>query len=1278
MLRVSPPFRLQTLGRLELTRDGALTGVRRRKELGLLAYLARRAPRPVDRDVAMTLFWGDRPEAKARTSLRQALFEIRTAVGDALVAEGAELRIDPARLTVDASEFEADLAAGRFRDATERWGGIFLAGLEDLGDDRWASWLEGERAALTHGMMAALDHLGTAAEAAGDWPAVVRHAERHLELAPENHAAEQRLLLGYRRTGQEARAAAVEARSGTGPVARGIGRPGLRGLVSPDLVGRTRTLAELVGVFEEVRAGPGKIVLIEGAAGIGKSRLLTELVRTLGAAGGRTVVASTKAFASQRDRPWTTVRPLLAGVGVSAQGVGAAPPDMLARLAAVVPELAERFPGLPAPVLSSDPVAAAFRLVLDAAVEQPVALVVDDAPDADPESQSLLGALIRHPPAGMLLVVSGRPDAWPGSALSADVTPGGPWIKRLSLAPLSERQVADLVGSMAPFTPADLATLAERVHREAGGVPGLVATLVSQLAEAGLIGPDGDGAWRVLGDLATLPTGGDFRKLVLESIASLPAGARAVLNLAAVLGPRIDADVLERAGGLDPGGYDSALGALIAGRHLREPALGPGRLEFGSEAVRRAVYHGLVPSIRAGLHRRAAGALRSRTDPESAAEARRHREAAGRFAPRRRWLIGAAALGLGLAAAWWQFGPGRRAPTAPGTAVLLADLANATGEPLFDGSLAVVARVQLQQSPQVWIVPRNQIVAALARMGRRDTAIVVRGELAREVALRENVPLVVELDVSRGGTDYVVIARLINARTGADLASVAARARDQGGVLDAVTEVVVKIRGALGEPVRPDSTGGLVRVTTGSLEALQQFSFGDAAWDRRDWNAAARYWQRAAELDSTFGMAQARLANYYFQNQNDRPAALARVALAERFAARMTEPERLVLAGTKAAVEGDRGAASQALAMLANRYPTPANLSNYAIELFRGRRCEEALPVFRRSIALRPTPNVWINMATCYQALDSLEAALGAYGEAGRLDSMALYDSNINQEWGLLLVRTGRPAAAESAFRRMTTRPSSGNQARGFRSLAFLAMHQGRYREALSALDQSLARYRSIGGGGLSVFRTLVLKAHAAASLGEPKVAAEYLEGARAAVRGEYLEPNYSARAVAAHLRIGDRAGALRWLGDLRRTVIVSSRADSVALRLALAYAANAAGRFRPALDLLATDPGANPPLAPEHWSAMGAAYAGLGRPDSALAIWRRAREQQWGGGTEAQDGWDRLPLRMAEVALQLGDTVQAQALLQEMARQWSGADSGATDVRRVRSLVSAINARPP
>ena len=226
---MSPPFRLVTLGRLELTRDGAPTDVRRRKELGLLAYLARRAPRPVNRDLAMAMFWGDRPEAKARTSLRQALFEIRASVRDALVVAGPELRVDAEIITVDASEFEDDVAAGRLRDAAERWGGVFLAGLEDLGDERWSSWLEGERASLTHTMISVLEQLGATAEAGGEWTAVIDFAERQLELASESPDATRRLITAYRRTGQDARAAAIEARTGSAPQANGLRPTGSAG-----------------------------------------------------------------------------------------------------------------------------------------------------------------------------------------------------------------------------------------------------------------------------------------------------------------------------------------------------------------------------------------------------------------------------------------------------------------------------------------------------------------------------------------------------------------------------------------------------------------------------------------------------------------------------------------------------------------------------------------------------------------------------------------------------------------------------------------------------------------------------------------------------------------------------------------------------------------------------------------------------------------------------------------------------------------------------------------
>ena len=79
-----PVFRIQTLGEVRLARETGEPVALRRKPLALLAYLARRAPRVVPRSELTTLLWGERAEERARQSLRQALLELRQAVGDLL------------------------------------------------------------------------------------------------------------------------------------------------------------------------------------------------------------------------------------------------------------------------------------------------------------------------------------------------------------------------------------------------------------------------------------------------------------------------------------------------------------------------------------------------------------------------------------------------------------------------------------------------------------------------------------------------------------------------------------------------------------------------------------------------------------------------------------------------------------------------------------------------------------------------------------------------------------------------------------------------------------------------------------------------------------------------------------------------------------------------------------------------------------------------------------------------------------------------------------------
>ena len=142
---------LRTLGEVDLHRDDErLTGVLAQpKRLALLAYLAVARPRGVhSRDSLLALFWPGSDSERGRNSLRQALHQLRRALGDDALPGRTEreIAVDPARVRCDAVEFDDAIATGRWEDAVRLYRGEFLPGVsvQDAPDvDRW---IEAERA----------------------------------------------------------------------------------------------------------------------------------------------------------------------------------------------------------------------------------------------------------------------------------------------------------------------------------------------------------------------------------------------------------------------------------------------------------------------------------------------------------------------------------------------------------------------------------------------------------------------------------------------------------------------------------------------------------------------------------------------------------------------------------------------------------------------------------------------------------------------------------------------------------------------------------------------------------------------------------------------------------------------------------------------------------------------------------------------------------------------------------------------------------------------------
>jgi tetratricopeptide (TPR) repeat protein len=333
------------------------------------------------------------------------------------------------------------------------------------------------------------------------------------------------------------------------------------------------------------------------------------------------------------------------------------------------------------------------------------------------------------------------------------------------------------------------------------------------------------------------------------------------------------------------------------------------------------------------------------------------------------------------------------------------------------------------------------------------------------------------------------------------------------------------------------------------------------------------------------------------------------------------------------------------------------------------------VPVYRRVLAMAPRMTAsWINLATCYQLIDSLPEALAAYAEAERVDSTVLIRDNLNQEWGRVFVRMGRLAAAESAFRRMLPQPDRANQARGRRSLGYLAMSRGDYRAAFAEFGEASDAFEA-GNNFLPAARSETMAAQAAANLGDEAEARARLAKAAVLLREFRLEPSFHLYLGLAHLRIGDIAGAKVWLTRLNRVVGPGGQADTTIRNLLDARIAIAAGKFTRARVLLPDQvPAAVNYLEPVALETRGRVHWGLSRPDSALAAWRRAQATfTW--GTELQDEWERLPLSIANAALATGDSATARAALSEMLERWKGAPNEFPDLRRTRERLKNLQA---
>ena len=255
--------------------------------------------------------------------------------------------------------------------------------------------------------------------------------------------------------------------------------------------------------------------------------------------------------------------------------------------------------------------------------------------------------------------------------------------------------------------------------------------------------------------------------------------------------------------------------------------------------------------------------------------------------------------------------------------IILADFANTTGEPVFDGALRQGLSAQLEQSPFLSLVSDEHIAHTLQLMNKPRQARLTP-ELAREVCQRTASAATIEGSISSLGSQYVLGLKAVNCRTGDLLSEEQVTANGKEQVLEALGKAATKLRGKLGESMASVQKYDAMpqNVTTPSLEALQAYGLGVRTVEvANDYVAATPFFERAIAMDPNFAMAYLRLAeDYQPQGELGRSAENARKAYQLRD--RTSEQEKLAISSFyEYVVTGNLEAARSSYELWARTFP---------------------------------------------------------------------------------------------------------------------------------------------------------------------------------------------------------------------------------------------------------------------------------------------------------------------------------------------------------------------
>jgi class 3 adenylate cyclase/tetratricopeptide (TPR) repeat protein len=388
------------------------------------------------------------------------------------------------------------------------------------------------------------------------------------------------------------------------------------------LVGRQEEMGLLLRAWDGSSHGRGQVVLIQGEAGVGKSRLV-EGLREATAKDHIWVAIRCSPFHTASAfhpiiehlkrvlglQPEDTAQQHLAKLEAGLAGFKTLPLSESVRLFAdlmSVPVPEDRYPRLSmtAQQQRDATLDAIIAWLIETAERGPVLMAGEDLHWADPTTLETLGMLIEQAPtAAMLVVATYRPELTPPWPQRSHMTP-------ITLNRLERPEVETMVGHLAGGRPLP-GEVVDHIVAKADGVPLYVEELTKAILGSGVLEARGD-AYVLRGALAQLHIPETLQDSLMARLDRAPR-LREVAQLGSVLGREFAYDMISALAGIEEGMLQSGLGQLVVDELLYQRGRPPrSRYLFKHALIQDAAYQSLLKRTRQQYHQHVAKLLEDR------------------------------------------------------------------------------------------------------------------------------------------------------------------------------------------------------------------------------------------------------------------------------------------------------------------------------------------------------------------------------------------------------------------------------------------------------------------------------------------------------------------------------------------------------------------------------------------------------------------------------------------------------------------------------------------